>query len=324
MLHLQIRALDSTGQPWRVAVNVQSQDHSEVVFGIVDPLVGHPIIDSLSTRPSGFSPAAPNATTSLDYVKAPLFDFSLGRALPPSGSASADDLQDLLSLYLDQCKAAGGEIYAFGAKFDSNLHKPIDTEFGNTDGLHGIHDIHMNQGNVGPHAGDNGVFHDGGSDPEVPRSDSGTVPGFPDPAQVPTDAAGNASAGRASLVADPRTRAAGTNTAAGSGAVYLERALINPAGADPGHEAVVLGQLRHHAAEAVRVAAGRPQRPRHDLDIEIGAGASALVPLDGTGVQLGNGGGNVVLQDEHGDQVDSVTYSAQDAGPSDRFIRFRR
>ena len=35
--HLQIRALDSTGQPWRVAVNVQSQDHSEVVFWIVDP-----------------------------------------------------------------------------------------------------------------------------------------------------------------------------------------------------------------------------------------------------------------------------------------------
>jgi len=41
-------------------------------------------------------------------------------------------------------------------------------------------------------------------------------------------------------------------------------------------------------------------------------------------VQLGNGGGNVVLRDEQGDQVDSVTYSAQDAGPSDRFIRFRR
>ena len=40
-----------------------------------------------------------------------------------------------------------------------------------------------------------------------------------------------------------------------------------------------------------------------DLDIEIGAGASALVPLDGTGVQLGNGGGNVVLKNDQGDQV---------------------
>src|SRR6476660_5923046 len=74
--HLQLRALDSTGQPWRVAVDVQSQDPSEVVFWSVDPLVGQPIVDSWSTRPSGFSPAAPNATTSGDYLKGPLFDFS--------------------------------------------------------------------------------------------------------------------------------------------------------------------------------------------------------------------------------------------------------
>ena len=105
---------------------------------------------------------------SLDYVKAPLFDFALGRALPPSGSASADDLQDLLTLYLDQCKAAEGELYAFGAKFDRNLHKPIDAEFGNTDGLHGVHDIHMNQGNVGAHAADNGAIPRRGTAAGVP------------------------------------------------------------------------------------------------------------------------------------------------------------
>ena len=42
--HLQIRAVDATAQPWRVAVNVQSDDGSEVVFWIVDPLVGHPTV----------------------------------------------------------------------------------------------------------------------------------------------------------------------------------------------------------------------------------------------------------------------------------------
>ena len=57
-------------------------------------------------------------------------------------------------------KTAGGEIFAFGAKFIQNQHKRIDAEFGNLDGLHGIHDIHMNQGNLGEHAHDNGVFHD--------------------------------------------------------------------------------------------------------------------------------------------------------------------
>ena len=33
--HLQIRVLDVTGQPWRVAVNVQSDTGSEVVYWLV-------------------------------------------------------------------------------------------------------------------------------------------------------------------------------------------------------------------------------------------------------------------------------------------------
>ena len=180
--HLQIRVLEDGGQPWRIAVNVQSDTGSHVAFWVVDPLAGHPLLASLPALPSGFSTVAGNAGNALDYVKAPLFDWALGRALPPSGSASADDLQDLLSLYLDQCKAAGGELYAFGAKFDRNLHKPIDIEFGNLDGLHGIHDIHLNQGNVGAHAGDNGVFHDGGLILAFPDRLSRSLPRLPDPA----------------------------------------------------------------------------------------------------------------------------------------------
>src|SRR5882672_5457394 len=191
--HLQIRALDTSGQPWRIAVNVQSDGGSEVAFWVVDPLAGHPLLASLPATVSGFSVVARNADHALDYVKAPLFTWTDGRSLPPSGSASSDDLQDLLSLYLNQCKAAGGEIYAFGAKFDRNLHKPIDAEFGNTDGLHGIHDIHMNQGNVGQHAGDNGPFHDGGLLLSFPDRVMGVFLAF-QTQRVPTDAAGAAAA----------------------------------------------------------------------------------------------------------------------------------
>ena len=100
--HLQIRVLDDSGQPWRIAVNVQSNTGSHVAFWVVDPLVGHPVLASLPGRSQGFTQVAANASQALDYVKAPLFDFALGRALPPTGAASADDLQDLLSLFLDQ------------------------------------------------------------------------------------------------------------------------------------------------------------------------------------------------------------------------------
>src|SRR6476659_952004 len=42
--HLQIRAVDTSGQPWRIAVNVQSDSGSEVAFWVVDPLAGHPLL----------------------------------------------------------------------------------------------------------------------------------------------------------------------------------------------------------------------------------------------------------------------------------------
>jgi uncharacterized protein YukJ len=318
--HLQIRALDTTGQPWRVAVNVQSQDLSEVVFWLVDPLVGHPIVNSLSTVPSGFSTAAPNAAGSLDYSTAPLFDWPVGRVLPPSGSANADDLQDLLLLYLDQLKAAGGELFAYGMKFDNNQHLPIDAEFGNTDGLHGVHDIHMMQGNVGEHARDNGAFHDGGLLLVFPDRVVGIFLAF-QTQRIPTDGTGT-----------PKPDAQPLSAVIGkiggpipfAPLVYLERALINPAGPDPGLEIVVLG----NCSTSEQALAGWRLVDRNGrvtaLDEHIAAGASTLVALDGTGVQLGNNGGNIVLQDNQGNQVDSVTYGAQDASAPDRFVRFRR
>ncbi len=49
---LQIRTMDASGQPWRVAVNMKSGDGSEGVFWIVDPLVGQPFLGSLAANPS--------------------------------------------------------------------------------------------------------------------------------------------------------------------------------------------------------------------------------------------------------------------------------
>ena len=85
--HLQIRVLEDDGQPWRIAVNVQSDTGSNVAFWVVDPLKGHPLLSSLPAQASGFSTVARNAGHALDYVKAPLFDWKHGRLLPPSGNA---------------------------------------------------------------------------------------------------------------------------------------------------------------------------------------------------------------------------------------------
>jgi uncharacterized protein YukJ len=322
--HLQIRLLDDSGQPWRIAVNVQSSDGSQVVFWVVDPLTGHPILSALPGFASGFTRTAPTSAMSLDYVKAPMFEFTHGRALPPSGAANADDLQDLLSLYLDQCKAAGGEVYAFGAKFDRNLNKPIDREFGNLDGLHGIHDIHMNQGNVGTFARDNGVFHDGGLILVFPDRAVGLLLAF-QTQRVPTDVVGApaAAAKPLSQIITAKPTPGGTPTPS-TGLVYLERALINPVGADPGKEVVVLGNCATTDTSVHDWRLVDRNGRETKLDNVIATGHSAVIALDGSGVQLGNNGGNLLLIDEHGEQVDSVTYSKQQAATTDRFVRFQR
>lgn len=314
--HLQIRVLEDTGQPWRIAVNVQSDTGSNVAFWVVDPLAGHPLLASLSAQASGFSTVARNADHALDYVKSPLFDWKLGRLLPPSGNASSDDLQDLLSLYLDQCKNAGGELYAFGAKFDRNLHKPIDIEFGNTDGLHGIHDIHLNQGNVGAHSEDNGAFHDGGLLLAFPDRYLGLFLGF-QTQRIPTDAAGNAAPG-ATAISQILDRDPARSP------VYIERALINPSGADPGREVVVLASLATTAQTLTNWSLVDKNARVTPINTTLGPGQSVLITLDGKGVQLGNQGGNLILQDNHNAQVDVVTYTAEDASTDDRYVRFRR
>jgi len=323
--HLQIRVLEDGGQPWRIAVNVQSDSGSNVAFWVVDPLVGEPVLASLPALASGFTTAAANADHALDYVKAPLFDFPLGRVLPPTGQANGDDLQDLLSLYLDQCKAAGGELYAFGAKFEQNLHKPIDAEFGNTDGLHGIHDIHMNQGNVGQHAGDNAAFHDGGIILKFPDRFLGLFLGF-QTQRVPTDAAGKAAPGSVPIgqliSGGPPPPPPPPGTVAGT--VYMAHALINPTGPDPGREIIVLASLSTSTQTISNWRLLDKNGRITPINATLAGGSFVAITLDGNGVQLGNNGGNLILQDQTNAQVDAVTYTGEDSSSEDLYVRFRR
>ena len=67
----------------------------------------------------------------------------------------------------------------------------------------------------------------------------------------------------------------------------------------------------------------RPQQPHHPLGADIDPGGVLAVALDGTGVQLGNNGGSLTLNDDTGELLDSVTYNQADATPENRYVRFR-
>ena len=264
--HLQIRVLENGGQPWRIAVNVQSDSwfQRRVLGGRSAGGTSAAGVASIDVPASGA--VARKADHALDYVKAPLFDWKAGRLLPPSGSASSDDLQDLLSLYLDQCKNAGGEIYAFGAKFDQNLHKPIDIEFGNTDGLHGIHDIHLTRAMSARMPGTTACFTTAGSSSRFPidisacSSDSRRSDPDRQPRAMLQPGAHCRFRPDLSPAADDRLPPTPARFPA---AVYIERALINPSGTDPGHEVVVLASLATIGTNTHELASCGQERTHH-------------------------------------------------------------
>jgi len=330
--HLQIRVVDGHHQAWRVAVNVLSGDQSRVIFHRVDPLQSHPITAGLSQVADGFTrlPAgARSPATALDYFRAPLFDWPTGVAVPSTGPGASDDLQDVLTTYLRQLHDQNGELFTFGAKFPEPGQppnpRPIDNELRT---IQGVHDIHMNQGNPNPgaFAKDNGVFQDGGLILAFPSrhvglflrfqtewlpTDNMTGHRLPSAQPIPAGGAGPGGVppGGGGQVSDPP--------------VYIERALVNPAGADPGKEVVVIGNATTASVDLTGWSIVDKNNNVEALGgVVLPPGESRTVALSGRGAQLGNNGGTIALKDAAGHQVHAVSYSQNDAGQEDRYIRF--
>ena len=332
--HLQVKVIDGQNQAWRIAVNVLSGDQSRVIFHRVDPLQGHPVLAGLTELAPGFTHIPVpyrRASYALDYFRGPLFDWPTGVAVPSTGPGANDDLQDVLTTNLKQLREQKGEIFAFGAKFpepgQDPSPRPIDNQFKT---IQGIHDIHMNQGNpAGRFAKDNGVFQDGGLILKCPTrfvglflrfvtqwlpSDDSTGHRSPNAQAIPPGGPPPPSDGEPApppapdLVGDPD--------------VYIERALINPAGDDPGREAVVLGNT---STEAVSLGGWHIVDKNDNSDTLQGTlapGESLHVLLTGAGAQLGNKGGTISLKNQSGTQVHAVSYSKDDVGKHARYLRF--
>ena len=159
--HFQI-LIEENNIKHRIAVNVKSdQQPSDLLFYLADNYV-HPILAILKSLPIGFStlPKQPN-TAALDYIRGNLFNINDMKTMPTLIGGPNNDLNDIFNLHVERAiNMTGSLVYAFGSKWGpENGIKDAYFDFqpGN-----GIHDIHMNQGNSGSHAGDNGVYQDGG------------------------------------------------------------------------------------------------------------------------------------------------------------------
>jgi uncharacterized protein YukJ len=328
--HLQVRVVDAHNQAWRVPVNVLSGDQSHVIFHRADPLQSHPLLDALPQVTAGFTPLPPavrSAASALDYFRAPLFDWPTGVAVPSSGPGADDDLQDVLITYLQQLRDQDGELFVFGAKFpepgEPSDPRPIDHEFHTNQG---IHDVHMNQGNQkpGPFDKDNGVFQDGGLVLKFGTRYVGLFIRF-ETQWLPTDnATGHRLPGAEPIPAGgaPGMGGGGT-TSVTHPIVYIERALVNPVGDEPGKEVVVIGNT---TTDSVDLTGWSIVDKNNHVEVLRGVllpgGESRRVVLSGSAAQLSNKGGTIVLKNPAGEQVHAVSYSKEDAGQEDRYIRF--
>jgi len=113
----------------------------------------------------------------LDFIRGNLFDRLDMRILPPTLPRPDNDLSDQLEHFVNRAiTEADATIFAFGQRWPTEATTP-DKIFKFLPG-NGVHDIHMNQGNVAPLLGDDGVWQDFPTSllPDIPTS---LLPYFP-------------------------------------------------------------------------------------------------------------------------------------------------
>jgi len=146
---------------FRIAVNVQSSDGSEVEFVVRSRFV-HPITEELKALPEGLHPLpAKPGGIALDFIRGNLMQPQEMVPLPVSAPGPDNDLNEKLDQFVQRALSnENAMVYAFGETWGPE--SKADKYFGFRPGR-GIHDIHMNQGNpIGKFSGDNGVWQDGG------------------------------------------------------------------------------------------------------------------------------------------------------------------
>jgi uncharacterized protein YukJ len=155
--HYQIRAVGGV-ETFRVAFNVKSkQSPSELLYLMVDRFA-HPLTDGLVELTQGYHELERRpGGGGLDFIRGNLFDPCDLVPLPFDLPGADNDLNDKLDAVVQRALAdETALLYAFGVPWGPEPGK-ADQYFGFVPGR-GVHDVHMNQGNSGGFAADDGVW----------------------------------------------------------------------------------------------------------------------------------------------------------------------
>jgi hypothetical protein len=235
------------------------------------------------------------------------------RPLPHNIPGPDNDLNEKIDAYVQ--RAIGDErasIYAFGERWGPE-NSVKDKYFGFLPG-NGIHDIHMNQANVGQFVKDDGVWQDGGllfHFPGIEKANVGIgVEVWPEQ-WIAVFLAFQSQCWHS----DDQTghRLPECDTVPKSD-VQIIAALINPEGDDAGHETVTLINLTPSLVDLSGWFIADTNKNRSVINnLLLNPGATGVVQLDGLGAQLSNNGGIITLLDPAGLKRHGVSYTKEQA-----------
>lgn len=312
--HYQIQ-VSAGGTEFRVAVNVKSQTAPSDLLYVIREQFQHPLLASLPALSEGFSsvPSEPGGIA-LDFIRDNLFRRADMVVLPPDLPGPDNDLSDRLAHFAGRAQAEPGAlIYAFGQRWGPEVGVP-DKIFGFSPG-NGVHDIHMNQGNVGQFTRDDGVWQDGGLLLFFPASQQwvGIFLAFQSQGWHTDDHTGHT---LPDLSPSPGARPGPREP---DGQLRIVAALLGPAG---GRETVTLLNTSAAPVDLIGWTLRNRAGQRQPLSGQLGAGEAVRVRLD-PGFALSNRGDTLSLLSAAGLKVDGVAFTAQDAGAEGRTVVFR-
>ncbi|HLO51095.1 MAG TPA: DUF2278 family protein [Kamptonema sp.] len=306
--HYQVHIV-SEDTDYRIAINVQSQLEPSELEYVVDENFSYPFLADLLDLPLGFNAVERKpGGLALDFIRGNLFNRKNMTALPFQ-VVSENELNEKIDKYVQRAMAdEKALVYAFGERWGPETFK--DKIFGFLPG-NGIHDIHMNQGNVGKFRGDDGVWQDGGMLINFPSENRwvGIFLKFQSQTWHTDDVTGH----QIETVAAPISGGFVEKPQPGlveehDDVVRIVAALVNPIGTDAGKETVTLLNTSAEAIDLKGWAIADKFKNKFTLAGTVAAGATLVVTLPAN-VQLSSKGGIITLLNNQGLKVDGVSYT---------------
>jgi uncharacterized protein YukJ len=312
--HYQIHIVDDTTD-YRIAINVKSQlNPPDLQYIVIENFAYHTLND-LKKLPTGFTPIPSNPKgIALDFIRGNLFKRTDLKILAASIPGKNNDLNELIDKYIQESMSDESSlIYAFGQRWGPEANKK-DKYFGFLPG-NGIHDIHMNQGNSGKFAKDNGPWQDGGLLIQFSTAWVAMFFKFQSQTWHSDDTTGMPIDRRDTHLTNPGVSAPVVDTAGTAdpeGKVRIVAALVNPLGDDRGNESVTILNASPTEIDLTGWAIMDKSKLKQALNGKISPGAILQVKLS-SNVQLSNTGGLITLLDAEGLKVSGVSYTAEQA-----------